>query len=993
MPDLTMPCQLTAIPLLSLFCVAGSFPSFGENLVTRAVCLEPKESQAGNLEVGDAVTRLIDASMEEPVSWAGGIAAFPAILELGFETPCKPWYIVIRWKHMPAEYAVALHTNAGWQEIARHVNKHSVVDKLMLHFLGELETNALRIVVHRTRENDQRCALNAIEIYEREGAPQAVLDFLVRTTPFLFDTPEHLAERRAGSKGKAPRRDVLDTKIPTWTPITSAQYGGKLTGKRVNELCAQRTLLLARAVNHYVETGNPAYAKKAWAVMETIIEHYDRYQAFRFFGMKWQAVTFQEPGYRLSSLPRAYDRIADTLSAEQKLRTLYFLLDVGDFQCRTLRDIIPTPGNVRSRGHIANWVPNSMGALALTACFLRDFPEADAWISEVDRKIAGVFNPVFFLADGSWWECSPAHHAYVLRGICQYALAKHLLSDPVWDRRFGELTIADAFDALAKTANPLGEFPSVNDSYGHEKPIRDSYGEFVEAATMMGRGDMLVAWRAQPTWPTVPGLERKSVALEPPQCTSVLMPAAGHAVMRDGWAPDDAYLFFDYGPHGGGHGHLDKLSIALVADGRHWVPDAACAPHYCIFPEQWSWHKQTISHNTVLVDGRSQQETTGRLIAWHTDDRVDIVSANHDGNRASKPMAVPWRAGEHRLVILPRELAPFRLASVTLTPVAGDAVQLPIAKAQLRNCVVVEDKAAPGGTAIEFRTRSASAGWDVSLPAGLYAVALNGNGRAGSHDSVYIELDGKRIGECGLPDRTYDTVEPSMYVEVNHRRTILHLRGEYFLIHDLLSADTGQRHQLEWLLHVYGEPAAQERGRIVFRHGKHGLLVVSPQIAETPLSLERGLVGGLEASKWHGDGYPGKGDPGWITIPYLKLPQELDAQIGPGRTHFWAVILPFKGDTVPELRIERLPPNRLATGIRIVSEAGVDTFVEVDVIKPGKRAAPAVVWQVGDCEGNAGIAFVRRDSTGNRWGRAYGGTAIAGGTRLTAFERLISAPR
>ena len=74
--------------------------------------------------------------------------------------------------------------------------------------------------------------------------------------------------------------------------------------------------------------------------MTAIIDHYDRYQSFRFVGRSWQAVTFQDPAYKLTGVFRAYDQIAEALSTDQKLRFLYFALDLGDFQCRAIEEFI-----------------------------------------------------------------------------------------------------------------------------------------------------------------------------------------------------------------------------------------------------------------------------------------------------------------------------------------------------------------------------------------------------------------------------------------------------------------------------------------------------------------------------------------------------------------------------------------------------------------------------------------------------------------------------
>ena len=948
-------------------------PAHSENLLGTAECLEPPESKAGNLDAEDLARRLADPA--SVVEWKGGLKAFPAMVEFRFRQAARPWYLVARWKWVPSDYTVEVRDAEVWREAAESHIEHAVSDKIMLHLLDESAIDGLRLVVRGTIDEGGQCGLSQLEVYERGGLPERVRRFLERPTPHLFDTPENIAARRAEAKGEEQDTELLQAEVPTWTPITSAQYGGKETGKRVNELSGRRGALLGNAAGAYANTGDPAYAQKTWDVLETEIAHYDRYQAFRFFGVNWQAVTFQEPGYVLSRDPPAYDVIADTLAPEQKLKVLYFLLDVGGFQYRAIRDITPPPEKVTSRGQIANWVPNSMGALALTACYLREFPEAQVWMREVDAKMPGVFSAVFFLEDGTWWECSPAHHAYVLRGVYKYALAKHLMGEPVWDKQFGALTLADAFEALAKTANPLGEYPSTNDSHGHEHPIRSGYSSFVRAATMMGRGDMLYAWRAEPAWPSVPGLKREAVTPEPPSYTSILMPAAGQAVLRDGWDPTDAYIFFDYGPHGGGHGQFDKLSIALVAGGHHWAPDAGCAPHYCIFPEQWNWHRQTISHSTVLVDGRSQQETSGRLIAWHTDERADLVCAEHDGNRSPAPMVIRADGEQHTLSLRPRELAPFRIGAIQMTGADGRTTSLPLDAARPQDCRLVDDPAAPMGRAIEFQSTSGVATWELRLAAGSWKVAINGNGRAGSHDSVYVDLDGRRIGECGLPDRKYGLQEPVMYETVSHRRSIFHPRGEYFLLHDTLAAEDGREHQLEWLLHVYGEPAGQAPGRIVFRHGEQGLVVASPHIAEGGVEMERGLVGGLERHRWRGEGYPGKGDPGWLYIPYFRLKQALtETQT---EAHFWAAILPFEGDGPPRLAVEPLPLEGAAAAVRVITDRGSDTFVV---------AGGDLRWRAGDLAGGAPFAFARRGRDETVWGRAYAGQATCGDVELESIE-------
>jgi len=75
-------------------------------------------------------------------------------------------------------------------------------------------------------------------------------------------------------------------------------------------------------------------------------------------------------------------------------------------------------------------------------------------------------------------------------------------------------------------------------------------------------------------------------------------------------------VLLKYGPHGGGHGHPDKLSISLNTCGAFLSPDLG-TPGYGIDLNQ-TWYRQTISHNTVVVDGRSQPAAGGELVAFES---------------------------------------------------------------------------------------------------------------------------------------------------------------------------------------------------------------------------------------------------------------------------------------------------------------------------------------------------------------------------------------
>jgi len=89
---------------------------------------------------------------------------------------------------------------------------------------------------------------------------------------------------------------------------------------------------------------------------------------------------------------------------------------------------------------------------------------------------------------------------------------------------------------------------------------------------------------------------------------------------------EQRYLLLKYGPHGGGHGHPDKLNMILYAHGQRLSPDLG-TPGYGLDLFE-SWYRQTVSHNTITLDGRSQPEATGQAHTFRSDGPFQIADAS-----------------------------------------------------------------------------------------------------------------------------------------------------------------------------------------------------------------------------------------------------------------------------------------------------------------------------------------------------------------------------
>ncbi|MEO7455939.1 MAG: heparinase II/III family protein [Gemmatimonadaceae bacterium] len=88
----------------------------------------------------------------------------------------------------------------------------------------------------------------------------------------------------------------------------------------------------------------------------------------------------------------------------------------------------------------------------------------------------------------------------------------------------------------------------------------------------------------------------------------------GLGILRSGAGREATMLLMKYGVHGEGHGHFDKLHFVFYDAGREVVPDYGFSRWINIepkfggryLPENDSYAMQTIAHNTVVVDQKTQ---------------------------------------------------------------------------------------------------------------------------------------------------------------------------------------------------------------------------------------------------------------------------------------------------------------------------------------------------------------------------------------------------
>ncbi|MEO8879353.1 MAG: heparinase II/III family protein [Gemmatimonadaceae bacterium] len=268
------------------------------------------------------------------------------------------------------------------------------------------------------------------------------------------------------------------------------------------------------------------------------------------------------------------------------------------------------------------------------------------------------------LADGSWYEGENYHlfsHRGLWYGVTMAEAAGHELPPELLAR------FQAAFSTPFLTAFPDLGFPARRDSqygaslrqwrtaescelglaraddarltsalaalYADDIPHLDTgrwrsaaEAERNEPASALTRADL--GWRSLLfARETLPPLERANMA-------SALLEGQGIAVFRRD--EGKAYAALDYGHHGGGHGHPDRLNL-LLAYGPHRILDDMGTGSYV--DRSLHWYRSTLAHNAPLVNGRSQPQTSGSLMVYDERDGLGWIDACADISNAPEVQA------------------------------------------------------------------------------------------------------------------------------------------------------------------------------------------------------------------------------------------------------------------------------------------------------------------------------------------------------------------
>jgi hypothetical protein len=349
----------------------------------------------------------------------------------------------------------------------------------------------------------------------------------------------------------------------------------------------------------YRLTGKAEYAEKARRIFSAYDEiylklpiHDNQNRPDRKSGARVMSQTLSEAKW-LVPLAFGYDLVRDAMPDGERER----------FETKVLRPAAEVIE--RNPTGTSNWQSWHNAALLAVGLLTKDkalVQLATTGPDGFDFQLRESITP-----DGPWLEGSWGYHFFALNP---------LLLTLEMTRHNGikiehEAALKRMFDAPMLCMFPDGTLSNFNDS--GLTPLRHESQYYEVGYEVFHDPRYLYVMRGQKRelegllW----GVEKLPGAADV-ELASELLPDAGVATLRV--KGSDFTLAVKFGPHGGGHGHYDKLTYISYANGKHLAIDPGTQAYGA--KTHNTWDKMTVAHNTVVVDEKTQEGATGKLLEW-----------------------------------------------------------------------------------------------------------------------------------------------------------------------------------------------------------------------------------------------------------------------------------------------------------------------------------------------------------------------------------------
>jgi len=313
----------------------------------------------------------------------------------------------------------------------------------------------------------------------------------------------------------------------------------------------------------------------------------------------------------------AYDLVSDLMPDADNVHDK-LLMPVAETLTRA-HDVLIERGDAHH-----NYVAWLLAALACIAFTLDD----KALIERVIDGEGGfkVNLDTGVLAGGMQYEATPYYHNFVVLAYSIVALTAQSKNYDLYSFQGNDgQSISNMWRAFSQLALPDGTIIEANDGSYWQNSIYDVEIAEVYEIAFAQTSEPLYGWFLDKSYQrrnivrsgwTALLFAREPLSENAPQLKSQLLQSSGFALLHnDKWS-----ISIPFGDYGGAHSHFDRLSLNVYP----FSLDAG-TPLYGI-EERRTWYQQTLAHNTIVVDGNSQDKGGAECVEF-SEKQVKVCSS------------------------------------------------------------------------------------------------------------------------------------------------------------------------------------------------------------------------------------------------------------------------------------------------------------------------------------------------------------------------------
>lgn len=319
------------------------------------------------------------------------------------------------------------------------------------------------------------------------------------------------------------------------------------------------------------ESGDERFREKGNALLADWIQA-NPYPNRLTFSPQWRAL---EVARRINNTWLHVATMPDFLEAETRTLMLSSLPDHAD----SLME------------HASFWggnhlITEKLALLTLAVAF-PEFEQADEWREHAIEVLTRQFMEQTY-PDGSYKELSNHYQRVVLFNARQF-LKLLAVVDPEFRQRPVYERIEKMWDFFAGVTKP--------DGYG---PLSNASDREINAFHL----ESVWEFHDRPDWLAIATQGARGSL--PEGSPSRHFPWAGQVILRNNWGPRADWIYFDAGPYGTAHQHIDRFHVSASIKGRQVLTDGG---RYTYQPGIWrDYFKGPASHNLILLDGEPTRQ-------------------------------------------------------------------------------------------------------------------------------------------------------------------------------------------------------------------------------------------------------------------------------------------------------------------------------------------------------------------------------------------------